>query len=338
MQQGVFPRCNEHVQEFYVLTRSRVSISCQAAGMVTVRKLIGTYRPQVLGPDGQPLLQRPNEWKGLILERLVIPTSAECGPQFTGMPVLFASKYSPGRRWYRCNGITREIPLVAPGLDFLGAAYERDHERWECEPGGETLCVRLHPSIIERYIQEEAHHFDLDTKYSHRDDFLVSHLFSLANEIQMGLPNGVLFAEGLSLMILGWIGRHYTNRPAREVTCNGTLSIAQQARIREFIDTFLDSSLSVEQMAAEVGISPFYFSRLFRASFGMTPHRYVLQMRIARAASLLLQSGRRRTIADIAHSTGFASQAHLTAVFNRYLGCSPARWRAGKNDLPEERE
>ncbi len=304
--------------------------------MAGQRKLIGTYRPQVLGPDGQPLLKSPEGWKGLILERLVIPTSAEFGPQFTGMPVLFASKYSPGRRWYRCCGKTQEVPLIAPGLDLLGATYERDYERWECDPGGETLCVRLHPSIIERYMQEEAFHFDLEPKYSHRDEFLVSTLFSLANEMQMGMPNGTLFAEGISLMIIGWLNHYYTNKKVRELPRVGVMSAARQAMIRELVDTTLDANLSIEQMAAEVGISPFYFLRLFRATFGMTPHKFVLQTRISRASSLLLQTDRQRTIADIALATGFSSQAHLTSVFKRYMGCSPARWRATQNGKPEE--
>ena len=298
--------------------------------MATQRKLIGTYRAQVVGPDGQPLLQCPDSWKGPVLERLIIPTAAECGPQFTGMPVLFASQYSPGRRWYRCNGRTQEVPLVAPGVDILGATYERDYERWECDPGGQTLCVRFHPSVVERYIQEEAHHFDFCAKYSHRDDFLVNHLFALARELESGMPNGTLFAEGLSLMIVGWLSRHYSVKPSGEVPRSGVLSARQQARIREYIDTFLEAELTVEQMAAEVGISPFYFARLFRSSFGVTPHRYVLQMRIDRASRLLLHASGERTIADIAFATGFASQAHFTSVFKRHVGCSPARWRAGK--------
>lgn len=301
-----------------------------ATQLAAPRKLIGTYRSQVLGADGLPLLQCPSSWKGPVLERLVIPTQGECGPQFTGMPVVFASKYSPGRRWYRCNGKTQEIPLVAPGVDVLGATYERDYERWECDPGGETLCARFHPSILERYIQEEAHHFDFGARYSHRDDFLVNHLFALAGEIESGMPNGTLFAEGLSLMLVGWLSRHYAAKPSSEVVRSGTLSARQQARIREFVDNFLDSELSVEQMASEIGISSFYFSRLFRGTFGMTPHQYVLQMRIDRASRLLLHAGGERTIADIALATGFASQAHFTAVFKRHRGCSPARWRDDK--------
>ena len=105
-----------------------------------------------------------------------------------------------------------------------------------------------------------------------------------------------------------------------------SLASACQEKVRELVDTYLDSDLSVECMAAEVGISPFHFSRLFRVSFGMPPYHYVLQMRIARAA-YLLRSERQRTDADIALEVGFASQAHLTHAFKQHLGETPARWR-----------
>ena len=86
--------------------------------------------------------------------------------------------------------------MIAPGVDLLGAAYERDAGRWECEPGGETLCLRLHPDVVRRYIQDEAYRFDLETDYSVRDDALVNAVFALAEEMQHQLPNGVLYAEG----------------------------------------------------------------------------------------------------------------------------------------------
>jgi AraC family transcriptional regulator len=294
--------------------------------MVKQRELVGAHSSHILGTDGQPVLRRHHDWKGLELERKEIPVRAECGPQFSGVPVVVASQYSPGRRWYRCNGKIQEIPMIAPGVDTLGAAYERDAGRWECEPGGESICLRLHPDTIRRYLQEDAYHFDLETKYSSQDDVLVRTIYVLADEIQNGFPNGKLYAEGMSLSIIGWLCRHHASKPAQPSPQNRGLSPAQQARVRELVDTFLDSELSVERMAAEVGISPFHFSRLFRTTFGMPPYRYVLQMRIARAAHLL-RAERQRTVADIALDVGFASQAHLTHAFKSHMGQTPARWR-----------
>lgn len=72
----------------------------------------------------------------------------------------------------------------------------------------------------------------------------------------------------------------------RGVSKARALSPSQQAKVRAgFVDAGMDSELTVERMAAEVGISR-SISRLFRASFGVSL-RYVLQMRIARAAHLL---------------------------------------------------
>jgi AraC family transcriptional regulator len=265
------------------------------------------------------------DWKGVLLSRLTIPTSAEYGPQFTGMPVLFASRFSPGRRWLTCNGKTQEVPLIAPGVDLLSSTYERDHERWECAPGGETICVRMHPLVIERCIQENACHFDLETRYSQQDELLVQSIFALAQELQGGMPNGRLFAEGLSLALIGLISHHHT-RAHRSLRHAGALTTTQQTRIREFIDAHLDTDLSIDRLASEVHISPFHFARLFRSTFDMPPHRYVMQMRIARAARFL-HTDQHRTIMDIALATGFASHAHFTRAFKCHMGKTPASWR-----------
>ena len=293
------------------------------------KELLGAHCSPILQPDGQPALRRPPDWNGLILDRMPIPAHAECGPQATGMPVVIAaSQHPPGRRWYRCNGTTREIPMTAPGIDLLGATYERDYGRWECEPGGETIRLQLHPSVIERYIREDAFRFDLETRYAVKDDFLMKTLFTLADEMQQGLPNGVLYAEGLSLMIIGWLRQHHATKPDPASPRIRVLSARQKATVREFVDTYLDGDLSLERMASEIGISPYHFARLFRASFGMPPHHYVLQMRIARAAHFL-RAEPLRPISDIALGTGFSSQAHLTNAFKSRMGQTPARWRTG---------
>ncbi|MEI7432536.1 MAG: hypothetical protein WCL27_18985, partial [Betaproteobacteria bacterium] len=87
--------------------------------------LIGKYRQHVLGVDGQPLLRAPEDWKGPTIEKLAIPTRAECGPQFTGMPVICTSKAVLGKRWYKCHGTVNEVPVPPNGIDTLCANYER---------------------------------------------------------------------------------------------------------------------------------------------------------------------------------------------------------------------
>lgn len=292
------------------------------------RILIGTYRQPVLGLDGQPVLQTPADWRGPVVERLAIPTVGECGPQFTGMPVICTSKSVPGRRWYKCCTALNEVPVPPNGIDILSATYEREYERWECEPGHETLCLRLHPAMLERYLQDDGFNFDLETRYAHKDEMLTRLLFELADEMQCGMPNGTLFAEGLSLAIFGWLRQHYSFKAQAPSGRKSGFSIEQRDRLRDFIETHLGTSLSLDAMAAEVGMSAFHFLRVFRTSFGTTPHRYVLQTRVTRAARAL-RAQPERNISDIALAVGFSSQAHFTLAFKRQLGTTPACWRNG---------
>ncbi len=218
--------------------------------------------------------------------------------------------------------------MVAPGVDLLGGRYERDGGRWECEPGGETIKFNLDSAVLERYLHDDAYRFDLATRYAVKDDPLVNSLFDLATELEHGLPNGVLFAEGLSLSIIGWLDTHHRERPVRPLSRIRIFSAKQRNRIQEYIDSHANADLSIETLASQVGINPALFSSLFRATFGAPPHRYVLKTRIANAAKLL-RAQPQRPIADIALATGFANQGHFSNTFKNFMKQTPLRWRTG---------
>ena len=98
---------------------------------------------------------------------------------------------------------------------------------------------------------------------------------------------------------------------------------ASVARVREKIEANLEADLSLESLAEESGYSRAHFLRMFRAATGLTPHQYVIEVRLARAQERLRQAG--SSIVDVAASCGFASQAHMTSVFRARLGVTPAR-------------
>jgi AraC-like DNA-binding protein len=82
--------------------------------------------------------------------------------------------------------------------------------------------------------------------------------------------------------------------------------------------------ITLRELAAAAGLSKFYFVRLFAAVVGITPHRYQLLLRIARARGLLRQGAE---IADVAQRTGFFDQSHFTACFREVVGVTPGRYR-----------
>ena len=97
------------------------------------------------------------------------------------------------------------------------------------------------------------------------------------------------------------------------------------SRVRGKIEANLDSDLSLESLAEESGYSRAHFLRMFRAATGLTPHQYVLDLRLRRAQERLRQPG--SSIIDVVVSCGFASQSHMTSIFRQHLGMTPAQFR-----------
>lgn len=100
-------------------------------------------------------------------------------------------------------------------------------------------------------------------------------------------------------------------------------------RVKELLTDRAADSLPLEELAAEAGLSKFHLHRLFREQVGMAPHAFQVQARVARAKRLLREGA---PVAEAAHSSGFADQAHLTRWFRRLVLLTPAEYqRQSKN-------
>ncbi|WP_417811136.1 helix-turn-helix domain-containing protein [Thalassospira alkalitolerans] len=126
-------------------------------------------------------------------------------------------------------------------------------------------------------------------------------------------------------MLMGHMLQSYSSKRDLEFRVRGGLSPRIKHRIFDFIEANLDQALSLEQISAEAGLSPWHFARMFRQSVGEAPHKYVLRRRIEAAKSMLRHP--EQTVADIAAATGFSSQAHLTTRFSGFTGLTPAKFR-----------
>ena len=86
-----------------------------------------------------------------------------------------------------------------------------------------------------------------------------------------------------------------------------------------------DAAPSIEQVAAEVAISPSHFTRQFEAVFGLTPHQYRIHCRLDRAKQLLASGG--YSVTDACMEVGFSSLGSFSALFSRRVGVSPSAYR-----------
>lgn len=89
----------------------------------------------------------------------------------------------------------------------------------------------------------------------------------------------------------------------------------------------LQAPPSLADLAEHWGYTRSHFSRLFTAHFGLPPHRYILNARIALAKELLRDS--ELPVAQVAELAGFAAPAELSRCFRRTTGMSPTRYRLG---------
>jgi AraC family transcriptional regulator len=98
-------------------------------------------------------------------------------------------------------------------------------------------------------------------------------------------------------------------------------------RVLDYIAENLTGRLGLEELANVAGMSPHYFSELFRRSMGLPPHQYVVSRRIERAKQSLRNP--KHSILEAALSAGFENPSHFARTFRRHVGATPRQFRAG---------
>jgi AraC-like DNA-binding protein len=106
-------------------------------------------------------------------------------------------------------------------------------------------------------------------------------------------------------------------------------------RILRYVDTHLDTALSIDDLAFQARLSESHFARCFMKSVGMTPHGYVLRRRLVRAQQLLARS--EMSLLEVALTTGFADQSHFCRRFREFVGMTPRAFRARSGSHGDER-
>jgi AraC-like DNA-binding protein len=157
-------------------------------------------------------------------------------------------------------------------------------------------------------------------------DPLISQLVStIANEMDGGFLDHIL-ADALNTALAVQIMRLCGDPTAISLEPANGLSRERLKRVYDYIEAHLDYRLTLADLAGVACLSPFHFSRSFKQAVGVGPQRYVMHRRVERAKALMSRTD--QPLAVIAREVGFADQSHLTAVFRREIGVTPAHFRA----------
>lgn len=123
----------------------------------------------------------------------------------------------------------------------------------------------------------------------------------------------------------------YRRRPGNQSQFSAPLAMQMRSGSRfsgliRWIERNLGRKLTVEQLAEQANMSPRTFARIFPSETGLSPSRFVEQLRIDRAREMI-ESGA-DSLDTVAQESGFGREERLRRAFQRRLGVSPAQYRA----------
>ncbi|MGC2110027.1 MAG: RpiB/LacA/LacB family sugar-phosphate isomerase [Candidatus Korobacteraceae bacterium] len=153
-------------------------------------------------------------------------------------------------------------------------------------------------------------------------------------------------AEGMNVLVLALhsledahaqeIVDAYLGATLAPVEVIGGLPPRRLQKVFSHIRENVARDLTVSELAQVVGMSQYYFSKLFKMSTGTTPHQYVMRQRVERAQEHLRES--RTALAQVATQVGFETQSHFTSVFRRLVGVTPKHYREMHQSAPDNGE
>jgi AraC family transcriptional regulator len=240
------------------------------------------------------------------------------------MVVVYQDGATPMNR--RCTGDWR-TEQVAPGSISMLTHAAQSHWRWTEEI--EVMHLYLSAGAVADVAAQayDRHISDVELRDVLRtEDAVLSGIAAcLALESRNSGLGGRLYVESLKNQACIHMLRNYANVIFREPTSYGRLTRAQCRVLIQYVDENFHQNISLADLAGVVQLSVFHFLRKFRTEFGCPPHAYVMRRRIEHAKRQLAR--RDIPLKVVAADCGFSDQSHMTRLFRRLLGTTPAEYR-----------
>ena len=150
---------------------------------------------------------------------------------------------------------------------------------------------------------------------------------SLVSELRSETSAGRMFVEASALTLAARLVHSYADSGAvtRRRSRVHRLDETRLRRVLDYIENHLEQQMTVVDLAGVACLSPFHFTRMFTVTVGLSPHRYVSKRRLDHAKALLASGD--RSLADIALTSCFSSQASFSRAFRRVVGVTPGEYR-----------
>jgi len=137
-----------------------------------------------------------------------------------------------------------------------------------------------------------------------------------------------LIVETNLIEVLSYMIKNYTifTKPYTDIFCDKKII----KNTYEFINDSIDINFSLDELASNVGLSKYYFIRIFKKEFGLSPYEFILNERVNRAHELI-QKG--MSISEASFQVGFTDQSHFTKNSKKFFAHTPYYLKKNSNIL-----
>jgi len=227
---------------------------------------------------------------------------------------------------WRVAGERLQSRLTMPDDISLTPAGLPRMVRWNQE--AEILFISLEPELIARAAHEAVYADDIELaeKWGGPDPQIQHIGLALKAELEAGGLAGRLYGESLANALAVHLLRRYSTKQITIRDFTDGLSMNNLHQVTEYINDNLEHDLSLNAIAATIGMSAYHFARMFKQSTGLAPHQYVIGRRLKRAQVLLTTT--ELTILEVCFRVGFKSQSHFTRLFRKLTGITPRAYRS----------
>jgi AraC-like DNA-binding protein len=270
------------------------------------------------------------EWGGVRARLMTMGRSAACEWEFM-LPslVIMASLDgdTSGCEWSD-GGHMRRLARLPPHAVVLNPPDHYLCVRRRMPAGARLLLLIINPEDLEGAADDMAPaQVRFRQQVDLNDPFLHRLLQTIAEEMEMPGPGGRLYRHTLTLLLVTQLMRCASNlaTPAKPTFAKGGLPSWRLKRALDMLEGRVAQGASLAELAQHVGLHPTSFCRAFKQSTGVSPHRYLLERRVARAKEMMADHA--VTLTQIALDCGFCSSSQFSVIFRRLTGISPSMYR-----------
>jgi AraC-like DNA-binding protein len=198
------------------------------------------------------------------------------------------------------------------------------HSNWSINKNSYTqMAIYFHPTFLAKFLEESFNDKEIFFKDKLlENESLSNELTSLINDYE---NNDLLTLEYECRIIELFNKILTTNADSNQsISSKNSWSSNIIVKAKEYMQDNINENITLDDIAQELKLSKFHFSRIFKEETHFSPHTYLMIKRLEKAKQEL-QNG--ISISQVAQLSGFSDQSHLNKRFKKYLGVTPLKYR-----------